>query len=61
MAASTITSLANAHLRAHAAELLAAAEQSGVVRNLRLEHERSAADLKAKSLSECHVQNGEPK
>ena len=34
MARAEITRLANAHLRAHAAELLAQAEASGVVQNL---------------------------
>ena len=34
MAASEITRLANAHLRAHAKELLAAAEASGAVQRL---------------------------
>ena len=37
MAASEITRLAHAHLRAHSAELLAAAEASGVVQRLREE------------------------
>jgi hypothetical protein len=38
MARAEITRLANAHLRAHAAELLAQAEASGVVQNLRVAH-----------------------
>jgi hypothetical protein len=42
MARAEITRLANAHLRAHAAELLAQAEASGVVQNLRVAHERRA-------------------
>jgi hypothetical protein len=58
MSASEITSLANVHLRAHTAELLAQAEASGIVRNLRLKHERKLVDLEAKSLIENPVQNG---
>jgi hypothetical protein len=50
MARAEITRLANAHLRAHAAELLAQAEASGVVQNLRFEHERRRIDREAKSL-----------
>ena len=50
MSASEITSLANAHLRAHAAELLAQAEASRTVQNLRFEHERRRIDREAKSL-----------
>jgi hypothetical protein len=60
MSASEITHLANAHLREHAAELLAQAEASGAVRNLRLEHERRRIDLQQKSLNETPVRNGEP-
>jgi hypothetical protein len=61
MSASAITRLANAHLRAHAAELLAQAEASGAVQNLRVAHERRRVDPTAKSLNETPVQNGEPK
>jgi hypothetical protein len=61
MSASEITRLANAHLRRNAVELLAAAEASGVVRQLRLAHEQKLVDLDAKSLCRSHVQNGEPK
>ena len=61
MAASEITRLANAHLRAHAAELLAKAEASGAVQNLRLAHERRAVDAQAELLCTSQVQNGEPK
>ena len=59
--AMTITQLANAHLRRHAAELLAAAEASGAVRNLRVAHERRAVDAQAELLCTSQVQNGEPK
>jgi hypothetical protein len=58
MAASQISSLANAYLRAHAQELLAAAEASGAVRMLRLAHEQKLVDLEAKSLCGSPVQNG---
>ena len=58
MSAGEITRLAMDHLRAHSAELLAAAEASGVVRNLRLKHERKLVDLEAKSLIENPAQNG---
>ena len=58
MSASQISSLANAHLRAHAAELLAAAEATGAVQNLRLAHEQKLLDLEAKSLCSSPVQNG---
>ena len=61
MSASQISSLANAHLRAHAAELLAAAEASGAVQNLRLAHERRAVDAQGELLCTSQVQNGEPK
>jgi hypothetical protein len=61
LGASTITRLAQEHLRRHAAELLAAAEASGAVQNLRVEHERRRVDAQRKSLNETHVQNGEPK
>jgi hypothetical protein len=57
---SEINRLADAHLQANAATLLAAAEASGTVRNLRLEHERRAVDRHAKSLIETPVQNGGP-
>lgn len=58
MSAGEITRLAMEHLRAHAAELLAAAGASGTVRNLRLAHERKLVDLEAKSACECLVRNG---
>ena len=58
MSAGEITRLAMDHLRAHSAELLAAAEASGTVQNLRLEHERRVVDAQRKSLCECHDQNG---
>jgi hypothetical protein len=58
MAASEITRLANAHLREHTAELLAQAEASGAVQNLRLMISQKLVDLKAKSLNETPVQNG---
>jgi hypothetical protein len=61
MAASQISSLANAHLRAHAAELLAAAEASGAVQNLRVAHERRLVDAQAELLCTSQVQNGEQK
>jgi hypothetical protein len=60
MSAGEITSLANAHVREHAAELLAQAEASRVVRQLRLEHERRRVDPAAKSLCGNPVQNGGP-
>ena len=50
---SEINRLANAHLQANAATLLAAAEASGT-------HERRAVDRQAKSLIETPVQNGGP-
>jgi hypothetical protein len=58
MSASEITSLANVHLREHAAELLAQAEASGVVRNLTNSFRQKLVDLEAKSLIENPVQNG---
>jgi hypothetical protein len=58
MSAGEISSLANEYLKAHAAELLAKAEASGAVQNLRLAHERKLVDLEAKSLNECLVRNG---
>jgi hypothetical protein len=61
MAASEITRLAHAHLRQHAAELLAQAEASGVVQNLRVAHERRRVDAQAELLCTSQVQNGEPK
>jgi hypothetical protein len=61
MSAAQISSLANAYLKAHAAELLAQAEASGAVQNLRLAHERRAVDAQAELLCTSQVQNGEPK
>ena len=61
VSASTITQLAHAHLRRHAAELLAAAEASGVVQQLSKTFSRASVDPTAKSLNETQVQNGEPK
>jgi hypothetical protein len=58
MSASEINTLANAHLRANAAELLAKAEASGMVQNLRLAHEQKLVDLAAKSLNGSPVRNG---
>ena len=57
MSASEITHLANAHLRKHAAELVAQAEASRVVQNLRLAHEQKLVDLEAKSLCSSPVRN----
>jgi hypothetical protein len=51
-----ITRLAQAHLRANAAELLRAAEASGAVQNLRLAHERRAVDAQAVSACGSPVQ-----
>jgi hypothetical protein len=48
-------------LRRHAAELLAAAEASGVVQQLSKTFSRASVDPTAKSLNETQVQNGEPK
>ena len=56
LSAVTITQLANAHLRRNAAELLAAAEASGAVQNLRLAHERRAVDAQAVSACGSPVQ-----
>jgi hypothetical protein len=61
MSRAEITRLANEHLRRNATELLAAAERSGVVQNLRLAHERRAVDAQAELLCTSQVQNGEPK
>jgi hypothetical protein len=61
MSRAEITRLANAHLRAHSVELLAAAEASGAVQNLRVAHERRHVDAQRKSLNETLVQNGEPR
>jgi hypothetical protein len=58
MATSEITRLANAYFKAHTAELLAAAEASGAVRNLRLAHEQKLVDLEAKCLCGSPVRNG---
>ena len=58
MSASEITSLANVHLREHAAELLAQAQASRSVQNLRLMISQKLVDLKAKSLNETPVRNG---
>jgi hypothetical protein len=55
-----ITSLADAHLREHAAKLLAQAEASRTVRNLRLEISRKLVDLEAKSLCSSPARNGGP-
>jgi hypothetical protein len=54
-----ITRLAEAHLREHAAELLAQAEASGAVQKLRVAHERRAVEAQGKSLNETLVQNGD--
>jgi hypothetical protein len=61
VSASTITQLAHAHLRRHAAELLREAEASGAVQNLRVAHERRRVDGQAELLCTSQVQNGEPK
>jgi hypothetical protein len=58
MSASELNTLAVAHLRANAAEQFAAAEASGVVQNLRFSFSRRHVDPPAKSLNECHAQNG---
>ena len=58
MSASEITSLANVHLRANAAELPAAAEASGTVQKLTNSFRQKLVDLEAKSLIENPVQNG---
>jgi hypothetical protein len=54
-----ITRLAEAHLREHAAELLAQAEASGAVQKLRVAHARRAVEAQGKSLNETLVQNGD--
>ena len=61
MSAAEIGRLAKEHLLVHSAELLRAAEASGTVRNLRLEHERRLVDRPAKSVCGSPVQNGEQK
>jgi hypothetical protein len=55
-----ITRLAEAHLRAHAAELLAAAEASRVVQNLKVAHERRPVDRQEALLCSSPVRNEEP-
>jgi hypothetical protein len=61
MSAGEITQLADAHLRANAAALLAEASASGVVQQLRLEHSRKHVDPKHELLCITHVQKGGPK
>ena len=61
LSASEINTLANAYLKTHAAELLAQAEASSIVQNLRVAHERRRIHPQAKSLNETQVQNGGPK
>ena len=56
--AAEINSLANAYLKAHAAELLAKAEASGTVQNLTNSVRQKLVDLEAKSLNETPVRNG---
>jgi hypothetical protein len=58
MSASGITSLADAHLRANAATLLAAAEASGAVRNLTNSFRQKLVDAQRKSLCSTPVRNG---
>jgi hypothetical protein len=58
MTLSEIKRLAEAHLRQHAAELLAKAEASGAVQNLTNSFRQKLVDLEAKSLIETPVQNG---
>ena len=55
---SEIKRLADAHLRQHAAELLAKAEASGAVQNLRNSFRQKLVDLEAKSRNEYPVRNG---
>jgi hypothetical protein len=59
--AAEINSLANAYLKAHAAELLAKAEASGTVRNLTLMHKRGRPEPQRLSLFINHAQNGASK
>jgi hypothetical protein len=59
MSASEITQVADAHLREHAAELLAKAEASRVVHNLRHVTRKKSVDPAAKSACGNPVQNGE--
>jgi hypothetical protein len=58
MSAGEITQLADAHLRANAAALLAEASASGVVQQLRNSFRKKHVDPPAKSLRECHAKNG---
>jgi len=58
MTLSEIKRLADAHLRQHAAELLAQAERSGAVQNLRNSIRQKLIDLEAKSLCSSPVRNG---
>jgi hypothetical protein len=58
MSASEINRLAVTHLREHHRELFAAAERSGTVQMLRFSFSRRHVDPPAKSLNECHAQNG---
>jgi hypothetical protein len=59
LSASTITRLAQEHLRQHAAELLAQAEASGVVQKLRHSINARRAEPQAFLLCRCHARNGE--
>ena len=61
LSASTITRLAQEHLRQHAAELLAQAEASGGVQKLRQTISHASVDAQAELLCRSQVQNGEPK
>jgi hypothetical protein len=61
MSASQINALATAHLREHHRELFAAAEASGVVRNLQQKINRRAVDPKGELVCITPVQNGGPK
>ena len=60
MSSGQISSLANAHLREHAAELLAQAQASRSVQNLRSSFRQKLVDLEAKSLCSNPVRNGVP-
>jgi hypothetical protein len=52
--------LARAYLLAHRAELLAQAEASPIVQNLKVAHGRRRVDPTANSVCRTHVQNGGP-
>ena len=59
LSASELNTLANAHLKAHAAELLAQAEASSIVQNLKVAHSRRRTDRQAKLLCGSPVRNGD--